>query len=766
MLANALFLALSPLLNEGSIQGRVNDPSGAVVAGAQIKIENLLTGFTRTATSGAAGEFRILGVPNNNYHLTVTRDGFALYEDDVAVRGAVPVNLEVKLALAGDRTTVRVEAFGADVLENVPYAHYDVDRVQFSKLPGTAPASGLSDAITFSAPGIVADSNGFFHPLGDHAQAGFLIDGQPVTDQQSKQFSTQYPLNALQSMELITGGASAEYGDKTSLVIDAQTRSGLATDRPFGSFLARYGSFGTVAEESAFGFGGKRFGNFLVANGERSGRFLDTPEFRPNHAIGNAMTIFDRIDAQLDDSTSFRLGIFGARNWFQVPNDRDQLRQDQRQRVTTFSVAPGLTGVWSPRTVWNLNTFFRQDRVDYYPSRDPEDDEPATVALDRHLTNAGFRGAISYVNGRNSLKVGGQAMQTRIRENFFLRAHDEDEDKSVAAARRWMPHRFARPLGGPGGEDEEIEDVDFSGRGNVKQYAFFIHDSLSLGNLTLNGGLRVDRYDGFSQGTMAQPRAGASYLVKKTGTIFRYAYSRTMETPYNEMLAFSTFEEGPTPLGRRNQHNAGVQQALGRWAQIDADYFWKNTENAYDFETLFNTPIVFPAALYRSKIDGFAVRIASRTWRGFQAYTLLGGSRARYFEDGEAFRIDHDQRFQQTTFARYQYKNGPWLSFTWRFDSGMVAGDVDDVPEDVAPLLRIPNEITPDHSPARVAPRHLFNVAAGTDNLFRADRYRTSLRFSVVNLTNKVALYNYRSVFAGTHYVTPRAYTVELGFNF
>jgi hypothetical protein len=42
----------------------------------------------------------------------------------------------------------------------------------------------------------------------------------------------------------------------------------------------------------------------------------------------------------------------------------------------------------------------------------------------------------------------------------------------------------------------------------------------------------------------------------------------------------------------------------------------------------------------------------------------------------------------------------------------------------------------------------------------------TFVPFTVINVTNKVALYNFLSTFSGTHYVTPRAETVELGFHF
>jgi hypothetical protein len=71
-----------------------------------------------------------------------------------------------------------------------------------------------------------------------------------------------------------------------------------------------------------------------------------------------------------------------------------------------------------------------------------------------------------------------------------------------------------------------------------------------------------------------------------------------------------------------------------------------------------------------------------------------------------------------------------------------------------------------DHNPQRIAPRSLFDASVGDDDLFRGDRYKWSLRFTVINLTNKTALYNFFSTFSGTHYVTPRAYTAELGFHF
>jgi len=183
----------------------------------------------------------------------------------------------------------------------------------------------------------------------------------------------------------------------------------------------------------------------------------------------------------------------------------------------------------------------------------------------------------------------------------------------------------------------------------------------------------------------------------------------------------------------------------------------------------------------------------------------MGHNRARFFTtDGGVFRIDHDQKFQQTTNVRYQWKrNGPWGGFTWRYDSGLVAGDVASLADALAltpaeqaaigffcgsqlatpdrgidsctssdfgaTRLKIPAEGTADddHNPPRIAPRHIFDVGVGTDNLFnQQERSHVTLRFTISNFTNKIALYNFHSTFTGTHFVAPRTYTGAIGFVF
>jgi len=194
------------------------------------------------------------------------------------------------------------------------------------------------------------------------------------------------------------------------------------------------------------------------------------------------------------------------------------------------------------------------------------------------------------------------------------------------------------------------------------------------------------------------------------------------------------------------------------------------------------------------------------------------------------FRIDHDELFNTTVHLQYQtpWKRGPWFGFNWRYDSGLVAGatpcynpltatcagasttigglpainlintisgapltadqqfqggftcnGVHATPTTPLPftclasqfgstLISVPAPGTEndDHNPQRVAPRSLFDLAIGDDNLFNTDKYKWSAQVNVINLTNNYTLYNFLSTFSGTHYVTPRAITAQIGFHF
>jgi len=883
--------------NSGSIDGTVVDPTGAVVARARVEIRNPVSGFDRSNTTDSSGRFQFTNIPFNPYHLTVSATGFAAYVQDVEPRSAVPINVAITLQVATSSTQITVEAEGGDLIENDPTFHTDVDKNLFDKLPLESQSSSVSSLVTLSTPGISADSNGLFHGLGDHAENSFSVDGQPITDQQSKVFSNQIPLDAIQSMEVISGAPPAEYGDKTSIVINVTTQSGQGVTTPHGSLTTSYGSFGTSNVDFNLAYGGKNWGNFVSASGLNSGRFLDPPEFAVMHDKGNEENLFDRVDYQLSTANSIHVNLGYTRSWFQTPNTFDTENatpwngvvvnnggldpngnvvgaSDQRSQIQTFNIAPSWTRLISATSVFTLGAFVRRDHFNYYPSGNPFADlgptnlQRETVGQDRTLTNAGLRSELSYVKGIHNMKAGAVYEQTFLNENDRLGIVDPTLLPSLSDVNGnpcynptthqaidspctdLLPYDLTQPGGG--------SLYNFNGHTDVKELALYVEDNVTKGPWALNLGLRGDLYNGLSSHREAEPRLGVAYNIKKTNTVLRVSYARVLETPFNENLILASvgcnnsvlnpllgcFEAAqPTPLapGWRNEFHAGIQQAFGRYLVFSGEYIWKYTHNGYDFSILGNTPITFPVEWERSKIPGYAGRVSVPNLHGFSALAVFSSVAARFFtpQIGGAgavpstvlaagstpFRIDHDEKFNLTTHFQYQpWKTGPWLGFNWRYDSGLVAGQTPcyggncaqttttaagdpaiamtdsfrvpltadeefeaglfcgslratptqplpnpcPVSQFGSTLLQVPapNTENDDKNPPRIASRSLFDIAIGHDNLFKGDKYKVSLRLTAINVTNKYALYNFLSTFSGTHYVTPRTLTAEIGFHF
>ncbi|HUN83317.1 MAG TPA: carboxypeptidase-like regulatory domain-containing protein, partial [Terracidiphilus sp.] len=187
--------------NAGTIRGTVTDPSGAVVPNATVQLTNAVSGFDRSTATDSTGRFSFPNVPFNPYRINVTAKGFATLSQNTSIDSAVGTNLKLVLHIAGGTQTVTVESQGP-MVEDDPTFHVDVDRDLFNKVPLESQSSGLSALVTETSPGVAADSNGLFHGLGDHASNSFSIDGQSITDQQSKVFSNQLPTHAVQSLEV------------------------------------------------------------------------------------------------------------------------------------------------------------------------------------------------------------------------------------------------------------------------------------------------------------------------------------------------------------------------------------------------------------------------------------------------------------------------------------------------------------------------------------------------------------------------------------
>jgi len=942
--------------NAGTIRGTVTDPSGAVIAGATVQLKNEVSGYNRTTTTDASGQFTFPNVPFNPYSLQVSANGFGSLTQGTEVSSAVGTDLKLTMHIAGASQTVTVATTGP-MVEDDPTFHVDVDRDLFKTVPLESQSSGLSALVTLTSPGVAADSNGLFHGLGDHASNSFSIDGEPITDQQSKVFSNQLPTNAVQSLEVIDGAPPAQYGGKTSLVIVATTRSGQGITTPTGDIYGSYGSFGSATGGFILSYGGQKWGNFVEVDGLNTGRFLDPPEFTVFHDKGNEENVFDRIDYGFNPKNSVHLDLNYSRSWFQTPNAFQNLNvsnvlngsanaggggsasptfvnvgnADQRSKIGTYNIAPTFTHIFNNHAVLNYMVYARRDGYNYYPSADPLADlgpanlQTSSISQYRTLTNVGNHLDFTYVRGHQNILAGVQYEQTFLRENDSLGIVESTYNSpcvdvngnpvpgftSTSQCGVGNPYLSNDPSVTYGATDSNgnliygsynpvLAPYDLTrggtsylwfGHTDVKELALYIEDQIKLGNWSLNLGIRGDKYNGLTDQGQAEPRLGVAYQVKPTKTVMSVSYARTLETPFNEnlvlssqgcsdpvlnpLLACAPGVAGTLQPGFRNEFHASLQQAFGKNFVLGGEYIWKYTHNAFDFSVLGNTPITFPIDWHNSKIPGFALHAEVPDYHNFSAYFVASSVAARFFPPqiagagatsgvavGYPFRIDHDERFNQTTHFQYtipgeNFISGIWGGLNWRFDSGLVAGsspcynpndpntacanssfnpDGSDATINGQPgVLLVDNGIpaglnvvngnstylpltadeefqsglacngdvaTPNHQigtlvagtnyyacqanqltssvlnipapgtgdndkdPPRVAHRSLFDVTVGKNNIFHADKYKTNLDFTAINVTNKYALYNFLSTFSGTHYVTPRALTARVTFNF
>ena len=894
--------------SSGAIQGSVTDTSGAVIAGATILITNPVSGLSRKTTSDDAGHYQFTNLPFNPYHLVITAPGFASISQDANVRSTIAVTLTTKLDIGAAATTVTVEG-GGDLVESDSSLHTDLDRNMIDKLPLANQSSGLSALVTLSTPGVAADSNGQLHGLGDHSSNTFAVDGQPISDQQSKVFSNQLPSNAVQSIEVISGAPPAEFGDKTSLVIQVTTRSGQGQAKPTGSFTTSYGSFGSATGGIDVAYGKENWGNFFELDGLNSGRFLDPPEFKVFHAKGNEQNLFDRIDYQFTPVDSVHLNLNYSRSWFQTPNTYDNLNvqnvisggttnapvfgsvgnADQHSKIETFNIAPTYTRVVGANSVFNLAAYIRKDSYNYYPSgnaladRGPENLQTASIGQERTLTNAGAHSDFTYDKGMNNIKAGVFYSQTFLRENDSLgivspfynapcvasatnatgEAGFTNPADCAAAGFYSNDASVANASGASGTFNPVLLPYDltrggvsfhYTGRTDVKELALYVEDQIKAGDWLFNVGIRGDLYNGLASARQAEPRLGVAYTLSKTNTVLRLSYARTLETPFNENLVLSS--EGCnnavlSPLlactpgvsnveqpGYRNEFHAGLQQAFGSHVVFSGDYIWKYTHNAFDFSVLGNTPITFPIDWHNSKIPGYALRTDLTPVHGVSAFVVISSVAARFFppqvagagatvgQSGYPFRIDHDEHLNSSANVQYQIPgtHSPWFGLNWRYDSGLAAGSVpcynvtdpnssclgdsttlngqpaidlsaltaDEefqaglscngvkaTPSAPLPTTCLASQLTStlvkipapgrensDRNPPRIQPRSIFDASIGEDNLFHGEKNKWSLKLTGANIANKYALYNFLSTFSGTHYVSPRALTAEVGFHF
>lgn len=788
-----VILSATPLIAQsriGTIQGIVKDPNGALVPNATVTVLQPVTGYKQTATTDAQGAFRIVNVPFNTYKLIIEASGFQQIEQSLDLESAAPASIEVSLSLEAATEKVTVTADNSAMVEtDRTSSDTDIAQTVLERPAGAAPSRAI-ESIVASTPGFVTDDNGRMHPRGSESQVQYVVDGVPVTDNMSAIFSTSIDARTLRNVEVLTGGIPAEFGDKLAGVINVNTRSGLEGPTQGGISFSG-GSFSTGEVGIDFSTHTKKFGFLTNLSASTSQRYLDPPTLDNFHNFGRTGKGFFRLDYQFNQKDSIRgTFTFGGSN-FQVPNRLAQelAGQDQRQRLRDSSQNITYLHIFSPNTVANISFFSRSSHAQLTSN---SSSLPVAAFQDRSLRNFGWLGSLAVTKGSHNIKFGGQATITPVREHFSFYptvAFPDLIDENGNA----VPN----PVNNFNAGRRFVFDDSRTGR----TLSVYVQDRFTVAkNLTLDAGLRYDNYRLVIGEQALSPRIGLAYYIPRTKTTLHASYNRFFQPPpaENLLLASSTQAAAISPIAvlqgvttvrpilpdKEHAFELGAQQSLAKSFRLNLTVYQKRIENFSDKDQFFETGIVFPITISSGRVTGEEVRIESTDIHGFRMFLSYANARAYGVTpingglflgenpidlqvSGLKFANDHDQRNEAQFQVSYNHKSGLYASFSGRYDSG--------VPVDVDPSTTLAQFVAQGFDPrlydqidfqrGRVKPRTILNLSVGAD-LFRKERTNLNVQFDVQNLMDRLFLYNFESVFSGTHVGNPRLLSGRIALRF
>ncbi len=775
----------------GSVLGVVKDPTGALVPNASITITQPVTGYRQTAQTDAQGAFKLVNIPFNTYKVRAEASGFQATEQSIDLETTIPLNVELSLSLEETTADVTITTGGAAMLEpDRTSSDTDISQTVLERPLGAAPSRAI-ESIVASTPGFVTDDNGRMHPRGSESQVQYVIDGVPVTDNLSAIFSTSLDARTLRTVEVLTGGIPAEFGDKLAGVINVNTRSGLEGPTQ-GAISFSGGSFSTGEAAADFSTHTKKLGFLANLSSSTSQRYLDPPTIDNFHNFGRTGKAFFRLDYQFDANNSLR-GVFnfGGSN-FQVPNRfaQEAAGQDQRQRLRDNSQNISYQHIFSPNSVAQFSFFHRQSNAKLISNALST---PVVADQDRMLQNYGAIGSLALTHGSHNIKLGGQVTITPVDEHFSFYPTEAfpdlvDEEGNV----------FPNPVNNFNAANPFVFDQSKTGR----TLSAYIQDRFTVvKNLTLDLGVRYDNYKLLISEQAVSPRVAIAYFIPKTQTTLRASYNRLFQPPpaENLLLASSSAAAALSPISvlqgittvqpilpdKQNSFEAGAQQLLSKNFRLNLTVYQKRIENFSDKDQFFETGVIFPIAISSGRVTGEEVRLESTDIHGFHTFVSYANARAfgvtpitgglflgedpqDLFLHGLKFANDHDQRNEAQFQVSYTHRpSGIYATFNGRYDSG--------VPADVDPGTTLAQFVADGFDPrlydkidfqrGRVRPRTILDFSVGAD-LMQKERVSMNLQFDVQNLTNELYLYNFESVFSGTHVGSPRLFSGRLTLKF
>jgi hypothetical protein len=606
-----------------TIDGVVTTPDDRPAVGAAVTLLDRLGNIVRVAVSSADGQFRIVGVPPGSYSMRADASPFRAEVRDLQLGAALPVTLNLRMsAVAAEQVLVRPSALAESGATST--------RVTLGgeTLRDASPrmrTRGLQDVLA-TVPGWGSEDNGLLHVRGVDEGVLYVVDGVPWYERFDGLFGVAPDPMTLESVTVSTGYIPPEFGFKSGAVVEVRSAAAPAAR---WSGVAETSVASESTGEGAILAAGPLFrGANLAFNvaGQRSARFLDPTHPGNFHNTGHSLTGTVEFGWQVTATSVLQVVAGVGGSGFEVPHDelQEAAGQDQQQRVKAVWQTVSWQRAWSGATMLHLAGYHRTGSSSLNGTAA---DTPLAVTADRAIRRVGFLASASHTVGGHVFKVGAEAAQLRLREQFAFSVTDPaggDFTSEVLAFTPESPFAF----------------VD---RGTPTVVALYAQDSFRpLDAVTVDLGVRVDWSRMLVSASQVSPRLGVAYRLDRTATTARASFGRFFQPPQSENLLLASSEQayalspfasgagtGGAPLSpeRQSALEVAVDQMLGRLVRLDIAYWRRWVRNVADPNVFLGTTIIFPNSVARGWASGVDVRLDVPRVRGWSGFVSYGNSR-------------------------------------------------------------------------------------------------------------------------------------------
>lgn len=749
----------------GELRIEVRDPQGAAVpTGAELVSD--ANQLRRRFQVGVDGHFVVQDLAFGVYHLSVNAPGFAPWSGLVDVRSEVPVRVSVTLRLAQVVTQVQVSDSTTLLDPSRTGTVYAVGRQTLGEAVSAQPARSLSDLVD-DLPGWLYEANGVLHPRGSEYDLQYIVDGLPVTENRSPAFAPALDADAVDSIRVLTASYPAEYGRKLGGVIEVATEKNVPPGL-HGRFDLIAGSFGTANGSAAVSYshGKDRFS--INGDGFYTERYLDPPVLAnyTNRATAGGFSA----SYEHDFSDRDRLCVTISHNVvrFLVPNELVQQEAGQRQDITNTETSGEVyfQHIISPDLFLSFSGSVRDATATL--SSSPLS-TPVIVSQDRGYREGYARGDLAGHRGRHDWKVGADTIANQVRENLRYIITDPSQfDPGTQQQFQFSDHRW-----------------DFEPSG-------YVQDQIHFGHWNLSAGLRFDHYGFVVHESAWSPRIGGARYFSSLNLLVHASYDRVFQTPAVENLLLASSPEVdslnpvvvrlPVQPSRGNYYEVGVTESFFGNLRLDANVFRRDFHNYSDDDVLLDTGVSFPIAFAKARIKGEEVRIEVPHWgrvSGYLSYAnqvgegqgpitgglFLGSEGLGVLTNASRFAVSQDQRNTARARVRFQVTRRLWIALGGEYGSGLPADTANASPAFLLAQYgpQILNEVNLERG--RVKPNFALDAGAGFE-VYRKEQRSAALQIQAANLTDRVNVINFASLFSGTAVAPPRNISARLKLTF